>query len=129
MRHLAAPLILGAAAGRIVYLGWYSALNLVPDEAHYWDWSRQLDWSYYSKGPLIALLIRGSCELFGSWSLAMTGSEMLAVRLPAWHAGIAPDGALRFDSASLAPRNMGARRRCHFFDIADGGRRQLVDDH
>ena len=27
---------------------------------HYWDWSRHLDWSYYSKGPLVAWLIRGS---------------------------------------------------------------------
>ncbi len=82
-RALAALLILGAAAARIVYLGWYSPLNLAPDEAHYWDWSRHLDWSYYSKGPLVALLIRASCELFGSLSLVWTGSEMLAVRLPA----------------------------------------------
>lgn len=82
-RLLAALLIVGAAVARIVYLGWFSALNLAPDEAHYWDWSRQLDWSYYSKGPLVALLIRISCELFGPLSLAWTGSEMLAVRLPA----------------------------------------------
>lgn len=82
-RSLAAILIVGAAVARIVYLGWFSALDLAPDEAHYWDWSRHLDWSYYSKGPLVALLIRGSCELFGSLSIAWTGSEMLAVRLPA----------------------------------------------
>ena len=28
------------------------------DEAEYWAWSRHLDWSYYSRGPLIAWLIR-----------------------------------------------------------------------
>ncbi len=32
-------------------------LDLSPDEAHYWEWSRRLDWSYYSKGPMIAYLI------------------------------------------------------------------------
>src|SRR5882757_9243243 len=83
IRLLATILIVGAAALRVIYLGWFSDLNLAPDEAHYWDWSRQLDWSYYSKGPLVALLIRGSCELFGRLSIALTGSEMLAVRLPA----------------------------------------------
>lgn len=76
-------LIATAMALRIAYLGWLSPLDLAPDEAHYWHWSRHLDWSYYSKGPLVALLIRASCELFGGWSLAWTGSEMLAVRLPA----------------------------------------------
>jgi hypothetical protein len=49
--------------------------DLAPDEAHYWQWSRHLDWSYYSKGPLVAWLIRISCELFGN--------EVFAVRLPA----------------------------------------------
>ena len=30
---------------------------LIADEAHYWEWSRRLDWSYYSKGPMVAYLI------------------------------------------------------------------------
>ncbi len=80
---LAAVLILGAAALRLVYLAAFCPLDLAPDEAHYWDWSRHLDWSYYSKGPLIAYLIRAGCVLAGSWSHWLTGSEMLAVRLPA----------------------------------------------
>jgi hypothetical protein len=58
-------------------------LDLSPDEAHYWQWSRHLAWSYYSKGPLVAWLIRGSCDLFGGLSVRLVGSEMLAVRLPA----------------------------------------------
>jgi undecaprenyl-diphosphatase len=33
------------------------------DEAHYWEWSRRLDWSYYSKGPLVAYLISLSTRL------------------------------------------------------------------
>ena len=32
-------------------------LELYPDEAQYWLWSRTLDWGYYSKPPMIAWLI------------------------------------------------------------------------
>jgi len=39
--------------------------DLSPDEAHYWEWSRRLDLSYYSKGPLIAYLIYIGTALFG----------------------------------------------------------------
>src|SRR5947209_6452916 len=82
-RLLAALLILASAALHVAYLVRDCPLDLAPDEAHYWDWSRHLDWSYYSKGPLVALLIRGSCELFGPWSEAVCGSPMIAIRLPA----------------------------------------------
>ncbi len=82
-RLLAGFLILAAAGARLAYLASGHALDLAPDEAHYWDWSRQLDWSYFSKGPLVAYLIRASCELTGAWSQQLVGSEMLAVRLPA----------------------------------------------
>jgi hypothetical protein len=81
---LAGLLILAAAAGHLAYFLQNPArIDLAPDEAHYWDWSRHLDWSYYSKGPLIAYLIRGGCELAGPWSLQQTGTLMPAVRLPA----------------------------------------------
>jgi 4-amino-4-deoxy-L-arabinose transferase-like glycosyltransferase len=82
-RLLAAVLILGAAGLRLLYLASDCRLDLAPDEAHYWDWSRHLDWSYYSKGPLVAYLIRAGCALAGSWSERLAGSDMLAVRLPA----------------------------------------------
>ena len=75
--------MLAAAGLHLAYLAHDCPLDMVPDEAHYWDWSRHLDWSYYSKGPGIAWLIRLSCELFGGLSIALTGGEMLAVRLPA----------------------------------------------
>jgi 4-amino-4-deoxy-L-arabinose transferase-like glycosyltransferase len=57
---------------------WYlqrGYLELSPDEAHYWEWSRHLDWSYYSKGPFVAYLI--AC------STALGGATDLFVRLPA----------------------------------------------
>ena len=50
-------------------------IDLSGDEAQYWDWSRQLGLSYYSKGPLVAYIIRASCALFGE--------TMPAVRFPA----------------------------------------------
>src|SRR5215204_1389273 len=50
-------------------------IDLSGDEAQYWDWSRRLDLSYYSKGPLVAYIIRASCAVFGD--------TMPAVRLPA----------------------------------------------
>jgi 4-amino-4-deoxy-L-arabinose transferase-like glycosyltransferase len=82
-RSAAAALIVLASVLHVLYLIHDCPLDLAPDEAHYWDWSRHLDWSYYSKGPLVALLIRGSCELFGPWAEATTGSIMPAIRFPA----------------------------------------------
>jgi 4-amino-4-deoxy-L-arabinose transferase-like glycosyltransferase len=82
-RLVAALLILSAAALHLAYLAYHCPLDLAPDEAHYWDWSRHLDWSYYSKGPLVAYLIRGGVEVAGPWSVRHTGNLMFAVRLPA----------------------------------------------
>ncbi len=48
------------------YYIWYGNLNLDPDEAHYWEWSRRLSYGYYSKGPVIAYLIRAGTSLFGN---------------------------------------------------------------
>src|SRR4051794_24778983 len=62
---LAACLILLAAALRAAFLLLDCPLDLAPDEAHYWDWSRHLDWNYYSKGPLVAWIIGASCWLLG----------------------------------------------------------------
>ncbi len=47
-------------------------LDLAPDEAQYWDWSRTLQLSYYSKPPLIAWWI----ALWTSW----LGDTVLGVR-------------------------------------------------
>jgi hypothetical protein len=76
-------LIAAAPSAHLLFLACRCPLDLAPDEAHYWDWSRHLDWSYYSKGPLVAWLIRLSVAFFGDWSRALTGTDMVAVRLPA----------------------------------------------
>jgi 4-amino-4-deoxy-L-arabinose transferase-like glycosyltransferase len=71
-----AGVIAALTGARLWYLTTPLAPDLSADEAHYWDWSRRLDWSYYSKGPLVAWLIRLSCFCWGS-------DSMLAVRTPA----------------------------------------------
>jgi 4-amino-4-deoxy-L-arabinose transferase-like glycosyltransferase len=48
-------LIAGLAGFRLAWL-WLMPLDLVPDEAYYWDWGRQPAWCYFSKPPMIAWL-------------------------------------------------------------------------
>ncbi|MDI6714747.1 MAG: glycosyltransferase family 39 protein [Thermodesulfovibrio sp.] len=48
-----------------IYFILHGPVDLSPDEAHYWEWSRRLDLSYYSKGPMIAYLIALSTWIFG----------------------------------------------------------------
>jgi hypothetical protein len=62
----------GAVLGaRLVYLFWFCPYDLVEDEASYWEWSRHLDLSYYTKGPGIALAVRAATELLGTSEAAI----------------------------------------------------------
>lgn len=92
-------LVLGVTLVRVIYLIWLCPIELAGDEAQYWDWSRRLDWSYYSKGPGIAWTIGASTALFGpaEW----------AIRLPAVLAGAC--GALAL--AALTRRASGGDHR------------------
>ena len=67
--------LLAVSLFRIYYI-LNGPLDLGPDEAHYWEWSRRLDWSYYSKGPLIAYLIRIGTSLLGE---SVLGIRIMAV--------------------------------------------------
>ncbi|PXW95803.1 dolichyl-phosphate-mannose-protein mannosyltransferase [Sphaerotilus hippei] len=51
-------------------------LTLQVDEAQYWHWSRDLQWGYYSKPPVIAALIAASTALFGN---GLVGLKLLTV--------------------------------------------------
>ena len=65
---------LGIIALSLAVRLWFVAsgqLDLVQDEAQYWDWSRRLQWSYYSKGPLIAWVIAFWTHLFGDTELGV----------------------------------------------------------
>jgi 4-amino-4-deoxy-L-arabinose transferase-like glycosyltransferase len=75
--------VAGSTLVSLFYIWFVCPLDLSADEAHYWAWSRHLDWCYYSKGPLTAWLIRVSCELFGGLSITLTGDLAAAVRTPA----------------------------------------------
>lgn len=103
-----ALLLIGAVlAARLVYTIGLCPYNLVEDEAHYWLWSRHLDWSYYSKGPGIAWVIWLSTGLFGHDEWAVRLPTVLASAAGAWAcAGLVRDVA-RFahigDGRAAAP--------------------------
>ena len=86
------------------------------------DWSRHLDLSYYSKGPMIAYIIRGSC--------AVMGDTMPAVRLPALILAVGTSVCAYWltrklfgsDRLALGAVLLGAI-------VADVRRRRDVDDH
>ncbi len=82
-----------------------SPLEIGPDEAQYWRWSRTLDFGYYSKPPLIAWVIAVSTAVFGNaewairlfspilhgvaaWFLFLLGRRIFDNRTGAWAAAI-----------------------------------------
>src|ERR1700685_2278702 len=48
-----------------------SPLQLYPDEAQYWWWAQSLSFGYFSKPPLIALIVWLSTAVFGNaeWAI------------------------------------------------------------
>jgi 4-amino-4-deoxy-L-arabinose transferase-like glycosyltransferase len=55
--------------GLRLFLG--SQMEVLPDEAYYYQWSQRLDWAYYSKGPGVATAIRAGTALFGPSELGV----------------------------------------------------------
>lgn len=55
---------------RLLYLT-LGPTDLFLEEAQYWLWSTELDWSYYSKPPLVAYLNFLSTSIFGHTELAI----------------------------------------------------------
>ena len=74
--------IVAVMLAQTLFLVWGCDWDLCGDEAEYWAWSRKLDWSYFSRGPAVAWMIRLGTELLGWLSLKLTGSLMFAVRFP-----------------------------------------------
>lgn len=60
----ALALVAALAMARLIAL-FRSPLELYPDEAQYWLWSRTLDFGYYSKPPVIAWSIWATTALGG----------------------------------------------------------------
>ena len=46
-------------------------LELSADEAQYWLWSKELNWGYFSKPPMIAWLIHVSNNIFGDYDYSI----------------------------------------------------------
>lgn len=61
---------------RLLYLT-LGPTDLFFEEAQYWLWSTQLDWSYYSKPPMVAYLNFLSTSVFGHTELAVKGNAIL----------------------------------------------------
>lgn len=65
-------------AARLAYLALLCPYTLVEDEAHYWEWSRHLALSYYTKGPGIAWTIAGFTWVFGDAEAAIRAAAPVA---------------------------------------------------
>ncbi|MGE4290967.1 MAG: ArnT family glycosyltransferase [Desulfovibrio sp.] len=63
-------IILLTFAVRVAYVA-SGQVTLVQDEAQYWDWTRHLQLTYYSKGPLIAWIIHFWTNIFGDTELGV----------------------------------------------------------
>jgi dolichol-phosphate mannosyltransferase len=61
-----------------------TALELVPDEAYYWDWSRRLSLGYYDQGPMIAYVIRLTTLLFGNTEFGVRFGVCMASLATLW---------------------------------------------
>lgn len=71
-----------------------TAAGLQVDEAQYWDWSRHLQWGYWSKPPGIAAVIAASTTIFGD---GLLGVKLLSMALWPLAAGVL--AALAWDMA------------------------------
>lgn len=77
-RHV--TVLAGLAVALTAYRAWvilHLGIDPYVDEAYYWGWSQALDWGYFSKPPLIALLIRASTAAFGDTLLALKLPSLL----------------------------------------------------
>jgi len=67
--------------GLVLYFG---HLDLYVDEAQYWTWAQNLTWGYYSKPPVIALLIALTTAIGGNGVFWVKCGSLLCYPLSAW---------------------------------------------
>jgi len=58
-------------------------IDLVPDEAQYWSWSRELAFGYFSKPPMIAWVIRGGSAVCGEGEVCIRSASPVLYTLSA----------------------------------------------
>ena len=73
-RIAAVGVALYAVLLRFVYM---RTLNLIPEEAYYWNYSQHLDFGYLDHPPMIAWLIWLSTHTFGGSEFAVRASALL----------------------------------------------------
>lgn len=98
-------LILSITLLRLLYLAFLCPYTLAEDEAHYWEWSRRLALSYYTKGPGVAWTIAATTRLLGDTEFAVRLASPIASAI----------GAL---SVALLARETCRDRRIPFFAAA-----------
>ncbi|WP_144082380.1 ArnT family glycosyltransferase [Desulfocurvibacter africanus] len=91
----AGTIILATGLARLAFL-FGGQLDLVMDEAQYWDWTRRLQLSYYSKPPLIAYII-------ALWT-GILGNTEIGVRAGAFMGAAATQALLYLGVAKLFGR-------------------------
>src|SRR6476619_7530870 len=96
-------LCLGALLALRIAAIHFAKIDLVPDEAQYWTWSRELAFGYFSKPPMIAWVIRFSTTIYGdgeacirsaspvlhtlsSFVLFLIGRQLFVARVGFWSA-------------------------------------------
>ena len=70
----------------LCYRFWFcTTLQMVPDEAYYWLWSKHLAASYRDKGPAVAWTIALGTKLFGNTVFGIRFFAVLLSILTSWH--------------------------------------------
>ena len=77
----AIAIIAVATLFRFFYATW---LPMLPDETYYFQWSRHLDASYFSKGPAVAYTIWAGTKLLGDNSIGVRFFAVLLSAGTAW---------------------------------------------
>ena len=77
----AAAVLVVVTLFRLCYATW---LPMLPDETYYFQWSRHLDASYFSKGPAVAYTIWAGTKLFGATALGVRFFAVLLSAGTAW---------------------------------------------
>jgi dolichol-phosphate mannosyltransferase len=74
-RNIAITFIFVLAVTKLFFAAY---VDLTPDEAYYWQWSRHLDWGYHDHPPMVAYLIAAGTSRAGA---SVVGVRLLMVLL------------------------------------------------
>jgi 4-amino-4-deoxy-L-arabinose transferase-like glycosyltransferase len=64
----------GICIARVIYVG---SMDLVSDEAYYWDWARHPAFGYFDHPPMVAWLIFASIKIFGDTPLGVKSCALI----------------------------------------------------